>query len=219
MTNEFKQGQLVWDMGSNRKGRFMDYARDMGISASVEFIISYNEQTKQHTTKLENVKTSDLRVYREKKIESDQLHTKPLQIKVKYFDKEIDKLQKVGIGDWLDLRSAETVKLKQGEYKLIPLGIGIKLPYGYEANIVPRSSTFKNFGVLQTNSYGVVDNSYSGNSDQYHFPALAMRDTVINKNDRICQMRINRVMPDLNVVEVEFLDEVSRGGIGSTGVR
>jgi len=177
--------------------------------------------TNQKTRKLEriDVMIKNISPYREKKIESDQLHTKPLQIKVKYFDKEIDKLQKVGIGDWLDLRSAETVKLKQGEYKLIPLGIGIKLPYGYEANIVPRSSTFKNFGVLQTNSYGVVDNSYSGNSDQYHFPALAMRDTVINKNDRICQMRINRVMPDLNVVEVEFLDEVSRGGIGSTGVR
>lgn len=142
-----------------------------------------------------------------------------LQIKVKYFDSEIDKLQKVNVGDWIDLRASKAIELKQGEFKLIPLGIGIKLPDGYEANIVPRSSTFKNFGVLQTNSYGVIDNSYSGNNDQYHFPALAMRDTIIYKNERICQMRINKVMPELEIIEVEFLDEVSRGGFGSTGVK
>lgn len=141
-----------------------------------------------------------------------------MEIKVKYFDKEIDKLKKISIGDWTDLRAAATVELKAGEFKLIPLGIGMKLPAGYEAHVVPRSSTFKNFGVLQTNSMGVIDNSYSGNNDQWFFPALAMRDTVINKNDRICQFRIIPSQPALTFVEVEFLDEVDRGGCGSSGI-
>ena len=209
---KFKIGSLVFDVNSKRKGKFLAYNRD-NKTARVEFIINQDKESGQRTTELKNIDLKDLRVYRDKKVR------KPLQIKVKYFDKEIEKLQKFNTGDWIDLRAAETVELKQGEYKLIPLGVGIKLPKGYEVNIVPRSSTFKNFGVLQTNSFGVIDNSYSGNSDQYHFPALAMRDTVINKNDRICQMRVNRIMPDLEVIEVEFLDEVSRGGIGSTGVK
>lgn len=140
------------------------------------------------------------------------------KIKVKYFDNEIDKITKIEHGDWIDLRSSITVELKQFEYKLIPLGVGMKLPEGYEANIVPRSSTFKNFGVIQTNSYAVIDESYSGNNDQWHFPALAMRDTKINKGDRICQFRINKKMDDVEFFEVGELDEISRGGIGSTGV-
>jgi len=139
------------------------------------------------------------------------------QIKVKYFDKEIEKIEKIAIGDWIDLRAAATVELSQFEYKLIPLGVGMKLPAGYEANVVPRSSTFKNFGVLQTNSYAVIDESYSGNDDQWFFPALAMRDTVIQKGDRICQFRINKKMEQVEIIEVEELDEVSRGGLGSTG--
>ena len=139
------------------------------------------------------------------------------QIKVKYFDKEIEEIEKIAIGDWIDLRAAATVELSQFEYKLIPLGIGMKLPAGYEANVVPRSSTFKNFGVLQTNSYAVIDESYSGNDDQWFFPALAMRDTVIQKGDRICQFRINKKMEQVEIIEVEELDEVSRGGLGSTG--
>ena len=139
------------------------------------------------------------------------------QIKVKYFDKEIEKIEKIAIGDWIDLRAAATIELSQFEYKLIPLGIGMKLPAGYEANVVPRSSTFKNFGILQTNSYAVIDESYCGNDDQWFFPALAMRDTVIHKGDRICQFRINKKMEQVEIIEVEELDEVSRGGLGSTG--
>lgn len=140
-------------------------------------------------------------------------------IKIKYFDNEIDKVEKISAGDWVDLRAAETVTLKAGEFKLIPLGIGMKLPKGYEANIVPRSSTFKNFGIIQTNSFGVVDNSYSGDNDQWFFPAYALRDTTINKNDRICQFRINEIQPPIKFVEVDHLDEVDRGGCGSTGVK
>lgn len=143
-----------------------------------------------------------------------------MEIKIKYFSEKLDKLEFVGgkeRSNWIDLRAAETVEMKAGEYKLIPLGVGMKLPEGYEANIVPRSSTFKKFGVIQTNSMGVIDSSYSGDNDQWMFPAYALRDTVINVNDRICQFRIRKVQPDIEFIEVEHLDEVSRGGFGSTG--
>lgn len=140
-------------------------------------------------------------------------------IKIKYFDKEIDKIEKISNGDWIDLRSAETVELKKGEFHLIPLGVGMKLPDGYEAHVVPRSSTYKNFGILQTNHMGVIDNSYSGDTDQWMMPVIAMRDTIINKNDRICQFRITSIQPKIRFEEVEHLDEISRGGVGSTGVQ
>lgn len=142
-----------------------------------------------------------------------------MKIQIKYFDKEIDKIQRVDKGDWIDLRVAETVELKAGEYKLIPLGVGMILPDGYEANIVPRSSTFKHYGVLQTNAFGIIDNSYSGDNDQWRFPAYATRDTIINKNDRICQFRINKKQPTFDFEEVEHLNDTDRGGFGSTGVK
>lgn len=138
-------------------------------------------------------------------------------VKIKYFDHEIDKIQKIDKGEWIDLRAAETIEMKAGEFKLIPLGIGMILPEGYEANIVPRSSTFKNFGIIQTNSFGVIDNSYSGDNDQWFFPAYALRDTVINKNDRICQFRLNKIQSDIEIIEVEYLKDKDRGGHGSTG--
>lgn len=139
------------------------------------------------------------------------------KVKIKYFDNEIDKIEKISNGDWIDLRSAETVHLKKGEFHLIPLGVGMKLPDGYEANIVPRSSTYKHFKVLQTNCFAVIDNSYSGDSDEWKLPVIAMEDTTINKNDRICQFRINEIQPNIEFEEVEHLDDVSRGGFGSTG--
>ena len=139
------------------------------------------------------------------------------KVKIKYFDNKIDKIEKISKGDWIDLRSAETVHLKKGEFHLIPLGVGMKLPDGYEANIVPRSSTYKHFKVLQTNCFAVIDNSYSGDSDQWMMPVIAMEDTTINKNDRICQFRINEIQPEIEFEVVEHLDDVSRGGFGSTG--
>ena len=142
------------------------------------------------------------------------------KIKIKYFSKDIDKLSFVGgrnKSDWIDLRSAEDIELKKGEFHLIPLGVGMKLPKGYEANIVPRSSTYKNFKILQTNCFAVIDNSYSGNEDQWMMPVVAMEDTVIHKNDRICQFRINKIQPTIKLEEVENLDDISRGGIGSSG--
>ena len=142
-----------------------------------------------------------------------------MKIKIKYFDNEIDKIEKIEIGDWIDLRSAETVELKQKEKSLIKLGIGMILPKGYEAHIVPRSSTFKNFGIIQTNHIGIIDESYCGDNDQWMFSAYALKDTVINKNDRICQFRIIEKQPKLEFEEVDFLSENDRGGFGSTGIK
>lgn len=139
-------------------------------------------------------------------------------IKIKYFDNEINKISKIDKGDWIDLRAAETVNLNAGENKLIPLGIGMILPEGYEAHVVPRSSTYKNFGVIQTNHMGVIDESYCGDNDQWYFSAYALRNTTINKNDRICQFRIMKKQPKIVFEEVESLKSENRGGFGSTGI-
>ena len=140
------------------------------------------------------------------------------EIKVKYFVDGIDELCYVaGKSDWIDLHAAEDVTLKAGEFKLIPLGVAIALPEGYEAHIAPRSSTFKNYGLLQTNSVGVVDYTYRGDNDQWYFPAYATRDITVAKNDRICQFRIMENQPALHFTRVEHLDDPDRGGFGSTG--
>ena len=138
-------------------------------------------------------------------------------LKIKYFSKDIQKIEKIEKRDWIDLRSAIDIQLHQGDFTLIPLGIGMILPEGYEAHIVPRSSTFKNYGILQTNGIGIIDNSYSGENDEWKMPVLAMKDTVIHKNDRICQFRIMPKMQELHIQEVSHLNPVSRGGFGSTG--
>ena len=140
------------------------------------------------------------------------------EIKVKYFVDGIDELCAVaGKSDWIDLHAAEEVTLKAGEFRLIPLGVAIALPEGWEAHIVPRSSTFKNYGILQTNSMGVVDCSYCGDNDQWRMPVYATRDVTIEKNARICQFRIVRNQPPLTFTRVERLDGPDRGGFGSTG--
>ena len=139
-------------------------------------------------------------------------------IQIKYFTDEIEKLTYIaGKSDWIDLRAAKEMELKAGQYAMIPLGVAMKLPEGYEAHIVPRSSTFKNFGLIQTNHMGVVDESYCGDNDQWHMPVYAMRDTVIHVNDRICQFRIMEHQPTIVFEEVEALDAPDRGGFGSTG--
>ena len=140
-----------------------------------------------------------------------------MDIKIKYFTEEIEKIAPISKGDWIDLRAAQKVELKAGEFKLIPLGVAMQLPAGYEAHVCPRSSTFKNFGVIQTNSMGIIDNSYCGDNDQWFFPAFALRDTVINVNDRICQFRIMEHQPKIVFEEVEALSAPDRGGFGSTG--
>lgn len=141
-----------------------------------------------------------------------------MDVKVKYFTDKIEKLCYIdGKSDWIDLRAAEDVVMKAGEWKLIPLGIAIELPEGYEAHVVPRSSTYKNFGVIQTNSMGVIDASYCGDDDQWFWPAYALRDTEIHVNDRICQFRIMENQPHIDFLEVDHLDGENRGGFGSTG--
>ena len=139
------------------------------------------------------------------------------KIKIKYFTNEIDKIKKIDNGDWIDLRAATAVELKAGEFKLIPLGVAMELPKGYEAHIVPRSSTYKNFGIIQTNHQAVIDESYCGDNDQWFYPVYALRDTIINVNDRICQFRIMKKQPTINIIEVDSLNNTDRGGIGSTG--
>lgn len=141
-----------------------------------------------------------------------------LKIKIKYFDKEIDKIKKFNKGDWIDLRSTETIMLKKGSFAIIPLGVGMILPDGYEAHIVPRSSTFQKWKIIQTNGIGVIDSLYKGEEDQWMMPVYATEDVTISKNDRICQFRIIEKMPELEFEEVERLHQESRGGFGSTGV-
>lgn len=138
-------------------------------------------------------------------------------IKIKYFDKDLPHLEKIVKGDWIDLRASETVEMKKGDFKLVPLGIAMELPKGYEANIVPRSSLYKNFKILQTNSYAVIDSTYCGNDDMWRYPVLAMEDTIIQKGDRICQFRINKIQPEIEFIEVEELKAPDRNGFGSTG--
>jgi len=139
-------------------------------------------------------------------------------IHIKYFSDEIKRLTYInGVSDWIDLRAAGDISLKKGESALIPLGVAMKLPEGYEAHIVPRSSTFKNFGIIQTNHMGVIDESYSGDHDQWHMPVLAVRDTTIHLNDRICQFRIMKHQPVIRFEETDHLSPTDRGGFGSTG--
>jgi dUTP pyrophosphatase len=138
------------------------------------------------------------------------------KIKIKYFTDDIE-IKKIEKGDWIDLKSSVDIKLKKDEFKLIPLGIGMKLPKGYEAHIVPRSSTYKNFGIIQTNHQAVIDESYCGDSDQWYYPAYALRDTMIYKNNRICQFRIVKKQPLIKFKKVKKLDNIDRCGFGSTG--
>lgn len=127
--------------------------------------------------------------------------------------------EKFDNGDWVDLRAAEDVVLNKGEYKIISLGISMQLPKGYEAIIAPRSSIFKNFGIICPNSIGIIDHSYCGDNDIWRFPALAMRDNcIIKKNDRICQFRIQKIQPTPIFIKVKSLENDDRGGLGSTGV-
>lgn len=142
-----------------------------------------------------------------------------MKVYVQYHNPNLVHLDKLSVGDWIDLRAAEDVHLHQGEYRLISLGISVKLPEGYEAHIAPRSSSFKKWGFLQTNGVGIVDNSYSGPNDLWMLPVYATRDAEIHENDRICQFRIMKQMPDLEFVEVETLEDDDRGGFGATGTR
>ena len=139
-------------------------------------------------------------------------------IRIKYFTEDIDKLDYIaGKSDWIDMRASEEVELKAGEFKLIPLGVAMQIPTGYEAHLVPISSTFKNWGIIQTNSMGVIDGSYCGDNDMWRMPVYATRDTVIHVNDRIAQFRIMKNQPTICYEEAAHLENKDRGGFVSTG--
>lgn len=138
-----------------------------------------------------------------------------VRIRIKYL-RDIQKIERFNTGDWIDLRAAEDVVISAGDFKLIPLGVAMELPEGYEAIVAPRSSTHKR-GIMMANSLGIIDESYKGENDEWHFPAYAAKDTFIRKNERICQFRIIEHQPMIHLVEVERLGNADRGGIGSTG--
>lgn len=142
-----------------------------------------------------------------------------MKIKIKYLAEGLEKLEKLSVGDWIDLRSAEDVVLERGQFYQIPLGIAMELPEGYEAWLTSRSSMCKKFGIVHCDDLGVIDHSYCGDNDQWFLPVIAVEDTVIHKNDRICQFRIHEVMPKIEFEEVEELGNPDRGGLGSTGVQ
>lgn len=137
-------------------------------------------------------------------------------IRIKYL-RDIQKVERFNVGDWIDLRAAEDVMIDSGQFKLIPLGVAMELPQGYEALVAPRSSTFKKLGIILANSIGIIDESYKGDGDEWHFPAYAVKDTFIHKNERICQFRIIKHQPMIRLMEVDHLGNEDRGGIGSTG--
>ncbi len=149
-------------------------------------------------------------------------------IKIRYSDTNFPTLQCNEKGDWIDLKCAEDYTLKAGDFALIDLGVAMKLPDEYEAWLAPRSGTFKKYGLIQTNSIGIIDNSYSGNNDIWRMPVYATRDTEIKKGERLCQFRLVKRMSCvfagsettnsiLHIIEVEHLDDTDRGGFGSTG--
>lgn len=153
-------------------------------------------------------------------IEMKSINKEEIQVetlKVKYHDPDLPKLAEIEKGDWIDLRSAERVCLFKGDFRTIKLGVSIELPEGYEALLVPRSSTFKNWGIIQTNGIGIIDESYCGDDDVWMMPVYATREAIIEKGDRICQFRIIKHQPDIDINEVESLGNDSRGGFGTSG--
>lgn len=167
-----------------------------------------------------------------KKIEPRNKSSKSLSVKVKYFDKDMPRLEKIEKGDWIDVRVVSVkingqvvdfmdgkVNYKQGDFIQAYLGFAMELPTNKEAHVAPRGSSYKNYGTIQTNSVGVVDESFKGNNDVWFIPLLAMRDGSFTQYDRIGQFRIMDKMPQVDLIEVDSLDNADRGGHGSTGTK
>lgn len=174
----------------------------------------YDEVTKNYNKFMDGLVKKKILEYKEE--EDDVMRQDSKIIKIKYFT-NIDKIKSISKGDLIDLRAAQDIEMKKGEFKLIPLGVAMQIPEGYKANVYPRSSTYKNFGIILANSVGQIDESYCGDQDEWMFPAIALRDTVIHKNDRICQFEIQKKQPKIVFEEVDKLWNKNRGGIGSTG--
>lgn len=151
-----------------------------------------------------------------------------MNIYIKRHNPKLIMPEQVAGSDWIDLRAAEDIWIPEGEFALIDLGVSIDMPYGYEAHVIPRSSLFKNFGLIQTNSMGLIDNSYCSDNDRWKFPAYCLqgrdfidgrKGTMVHLNDRICQFRVVENQPSITFREVDSLSGVTRGGFGSTGVQ
>lgn len=185
--------------------------------------IRYNDNEKGKGKKINKTKKNDKNDQNDLKALTKTVEKSKLTIKILYADHEIDKIKKIDKGDWIDLRAAETVEMKAGDFASISLGVAMEIPEGYEAHLVTRSSTFKKYHVIQeyhvvqTNGVGIIDNSYKGDNDIWRLPVYATQDTIIKKNERIAQFRIMEKMPEVELVEVETLGNDDRGGFGSTG--
>ena len=145
-------------------------------------------------------------------------------INIKYFKDEngnqlVQDIEEIEIGNYIDLRCAEDIDMKKFDFKILRLGVAMELPCGYEAHVVPRSSTYKNFKIILANSEGIIDNPYCGDNDEWRFPAIALEDTHISKGDRICQFRIMKIQPKIKFNKVDRLNNEDRNGIGSTGIK
>ena len=208
-------GDIVFDREQKLDGK-VSFINHQNNTAKVEVITNQDKTTGERTTKLIESKLFNLTVIQPKLAKKSK---SPLKIKIKYFNEESTKLTKIVKGDWIDLRAAETVHLKAGEFYKVALGVAMELPFDYEAHVAPRGSTYKNYGTLQTNSVGVVDEIYKGDDDQWFVPVYATRDATIEFDDRICQFRIMKKMPKVEFEEVEFLGNDNRGSHGSTGIK
>ena len=187
------------------------YTRGAEVSELFTLLKTKNREGNLQDVKI-SVAYSEIDIITKRQIEQSAKQTIPISLK----DGTPLPYQAKG-GDWIDLCTKEDVILKAGEFKLIDLGVAMKLPKGYEALVVPRSSTFIKYGIIQTNCIGIIDETYCGNHDVWKFPALALRDTEIKSCTRIAQFRIIKHQPDIRFFELENLPDKNRGGFGSTG--
>ncbi|WJJ55315.1 hypothetical protein QB910_000071 [Dabrowskivirus KKP3916] len=180
-------------------------------------LYSPNEHTEKRYKRKRNKKSNQ-------KSKGKKSSDNPLLIKVKYFDKDtyfsngVNGIEFIEQGDWIDLRSAENHIYTEGSFIKVRLGVAMELPEGYEAHVVPRGSSFKNYGTIQVNSPGIVDESYKGDNDEWFIPLFALREGKINKGDRVCQFRIVPKMPrNIKFKAISRLDNPDRSAFGSTG--
>lgn len=212
MNKQYRENQLVWIIPEKIKGKIKAFNNDV---YKVEVITNFNKETGERTTKLIDVKASDIRPYRQRK----RRNRKPLEIKIKYFDKDYPPLQEIAVGDLIDLRSREVIEYKKGDFFIIPLGVAMDIPEGWKADVVPRSSTFKRWGIIQVNSVGKIDNSFNGDDDEWGLPVYALEDGKIEKYDRVCQFELTKKQPKIKFKTVQTLGNPNRGGFGSTGAK
>lgn len=215
---QFKKGDIVFNRDTKQKGEFTYYNRD-AKTARVAVITKQTENKRELEFIDMDVKSLTIYDPKFKPNRKAKRERKQLEIKIKYFDKEMPKLEEIAVGDLIDLRSREEFTYKQGDFFIIPLGVAMEIPVGWKADLMPRSSTFKKWGLIQTNGVGKIDRSYSGDEDEWGMPVYATRDGKIEKYDRVCQFELTPKQPKLQFNEVESMNNESRGGFGSTGTK